>query len=84
MTANSNYPRARLDVVEYPSDAGTAAAYDISVVTPLRVDADFREACAAEPGLAVKARHEYKLRQQYSQRLPGATLVSLVAEVGGR
>ena len=77
-------PRARLDVVVYPSNAGGRAAYDVSVVTPLREDTGFREACAAEPGLAANERHEYKLAQQYPLRLPGAVLLPLVAEVGGR
>ena len=77
-------PHARLDVVEYASDAGSPAAYDVSVVTPLRADGDFREACAAEPGLAALERHDYKLSRQYRGRLPGAALVPLVAEIGGR
>ena len=77
-------PRARLDIVEFPSDMGTAAAYDVSVVTPLRDDAAFREGCAAEPGLAAELRHAYKLDTQYGRRLPGARLFPLVAEIGGR
>ena len=77
-------PNARLDIVEFASDAGSPAAYDVSVVTPLREDADFREACAAEPGLAAEQRHAFKLSQQYAQRRPGSALVPLVAEIGGR
>ena len=77
-------PRARLDIVEFASDSGAPAAYDVSVVTPLRADADFREACAAEPGLACEQRHVFKLGRQYASRAPGAVLVPLVAEVGGR
>ena len=77
-------PNARLDIVEYASDVGGPAAYDVSVVTPLREDASFREACAAELGLAAEQRHEYKLSRQYGFRRPGATLVPLVVEIGGR
>ena len=77
-------PNARLDIVEYASDVGAPAAYDISVVTPLKVDAGFREACASEAGLAAEQRHAYKLSRQYSQRRPGSILVPLVAEIGGR
>ena len=77
-------PNARLDIVEFASDAGAPAAYDVSIVTPLREDADFREACAAEPGLAAEQRHAFKFSHQYRRRLPGATLVPLVAEIGGR
>ena len=75
---------ARLDIVEFASDAGAPAAYDVSVVTPLREDARFREACAAEPGLAAERRHADKVDRQYRQRRPGTTLVPLVAEIGGR
>ena len=42
---------ARLDIVEHASVAGPAA-YDVNVVTPLREDAAFHEACAAHPGHA--------------------------------
>ena len=77
-------PNARLDIVEFASDGGGPAAYDVSVVTPLREDATFREACAAEPGLAAEQRHNHKLDSQYRHWLPGALLVPLVAEVGGR
>ena len=52
-------PNARLDIVEATSDVGTAAAYDLSVVTPLRVDAGFCVACALEPGYAANQRHIY-------------------------
>ena len=55
---------ARLDIVEFASDVGAPAAYDVSVVTPLREDASFREACAAEPGLAAERRHAAKLNRQ--------------------
>ena len=77
-------PNARLDIVEYASDVGAPAAYDVSVVTPLREDANFRESCACEPGLAAERRHAHKLGQQYARRLPGTTLVPLVVEIGGR
>ena len=77
-------PNARLDIVEFASDGGGPAAYDVSIVTPLRDDANFREACATEPGLAAEQRHDYKLATQYRQRLPGTLLAPLVAEVGGR
>ena len=77
-------PRARLDVVQYPSDAGGAVAYDVSVVTPFREDVGFVEACAAEPSLTAKRRHDYKLDQQYPGRLPNASFFPLVAEIGGR
>ena len=70
--------------MEYPSDAGGAAAYDISVVIALRDDVSFIEACATEAGLAAHQRHEYKLTTQYADRIPGSRLVPLVAEVGGR
>ena len=75
---------ARLDVVEFASDVGAPAAYDVSIVTPLRADADFREACAAEPGLAAECRHNFKLSRQYARRRAGSSLVPLVAEIGGR
>ena len=77
-------PTARLDVVELASAAGGAAAYDVSVVTPFRADAGFTERCAAQPGLAAQLRHDHKLHAQYAARLPGARLVPLVAETGGR
>ena len=77
-------PNARLDIVEFASDSGGPAAYDVSVVTPLRADASFREACASEPGLACELRHAHKLDTQYGGRQPGALLHPLVAEVGGR
>ena len=77
-------PNARLDIVEYASDGSGPGAYDVSIVTPLRDDPGFREACAAEPGLAAELRHAYKLDTQYGRRLPGARLVPLVAEIGGR
>ena len=77
-------PNARLDIVEYASDVGAPAAYDVSIVTPLKADESFREACASEPGLAAEQRHEYKLSRQYVQRRPGTSLVPLVAEIGGR
>ena len=48
-----------LDMVEFASDVGAPAAYDVSVVTPLRVDSGFREACVAEPGLASERRHAH-------------------------
>ena len=75
---------ARLDIVEFASDVGAPAAYDVSVVTPLREDDRFREACAAEPGLAAERRHTDKLTRQYGQRRPGTSLVPLVVEIGGR
>ena len=75
-------PNARLDIVEYASDVGAPAAYDVSIVTPLNADEGFREACASEPGLAAEQRHAFKLSRQYNQRMPGITLVPLVAEIG--
>ena len=54
------------------------------VVTPLREDARFREACAAEPGLAAERRHADKLDRQYGLRRPGTSLIPLVVEIGGR
>ena len=75
---------ARLDVVEFASAVGGAASYDVSVVTPLRDDASFIAACARTPGHAAATRHRYKLTQQYRHRLPGAVLVPLVVEIGGR
>ena len=57
-------PNARLDIVEYASDARAPAAYDVSVVTPLKADDGFREACASEPGLAAEQRHAFKLSRQ--------------------
>ena len=75
---------ARLDVVEYASEAGGPASYDVSVVTPLRDDARFVESCARSPGHAAALRHREKLQQQYPHRLPGSQLIPLVAECGGR
>ena len=77
-------PNARLDIVEFASDAGVLAAYDVSIVMPLREDAGFHEACATEPGLAAELRHYNKSARQYRQRWPGTTRVPLVAEIGGR
>ena len=77
-------PSARLDVVELASQAGGPAAYDVSVVTAFRADAGFTDRCAARPGLAAQLRHDHKLHTQYAARLPGARLVPLVAETGGR
>lgn len=75
---------ARLDLVEYPSEAGAAAAYDVTVVTALRASPAFLRLASSTPGHAAVIRHDYKLSQQYIGRLPGARLVPLVAEVGGR
>ena len=50
----------------------------------LREDASFREACAAEPGLAAERRHADKLDRQYRQRQAGTMLVPLIVEIGGR
>ena len=75
---------ARLDVVEYASAEGTAAAYDVSVVTSLRADRRFVARCAANPGYAAAARVHHKLQTQYAGRVPGARLVPLVVEAGGR
>ena len=77
-------PCARLDIVEYPSAQGGPAAYDVSVVTALRKDRTFVASCAAEPGFAGRRAHERKLNVQYAARLPGARMVSLIVEVGGR
>eukprot|EP00973_Karenia_brevis_P052737 7327841-Karenia_brevis.AAC.1 len=68
-------PGARRDVVEFASDVGSPAAYDVSVVTPLRDDSAFREACAVAPGFAAEQRHTFKLERQYHGRLPGSMLV---------
>ena len=75
---------ARLDMVEYASAEGTAAAYDVSVVTSLRADRRFVARCAATPGYAAAARVRHKLHTQYAGRVPGARLVPLVVEAGGR
>ena len=77
-------PHARLDIVEYASAEGCAASYDVSVVTALRKSRPFVGQCARRPGYAAQVRHDFKLRRQYSSWLPGARLVPLVAEVGGR
>ena len=77
-------PCARLDIVEFASEAGGPASYDVSVVTPFREDVGFLQACAAAPGHAAAERHKGKLEAQYAHRLPGARLVPLVVEIGGR
>ena len=77
-------PAARLDIVELAGPGGGPASYDVSVVTAMREDPAFVRACAATPGHAAATRHAEKLRDQYARRLPGARLVPLVAEVGGR
>ena len=77
-------PHARLDIVEYPSAEGGPAAYDVSVVTPLRKDRPFVRSCASEPGHAAQCAHDRKLREQYGSRVAGALLIPLIAEVGGR
>ena len=77
-------PHARLDIVEYPGSQGGPAAYDVSVVTALRKDRAFVAAGAKEPGYAGRRAHERKLNEQYAARLPGARLVPLIVEVGGR
>jgi len=77
-------PNARLDVVELAGPAGGPAAYDVSVVTAFRLDVGFLGQCARVPGHAAAARHAYKLSTQYADRLPGARLVPLVVETGGR
>ena len=77
-------PNARLDIVEFASAGGGPAAYDASVVTALRLDRRFVGLCAGTPGHAAQVRHAYKLNSQYADRLPGAKLFPLVAEVGGR
>ena len=61
-------PIARLDIVEFASDAGAPAAHGVSVFSPLRADSNFREACASELGLAAEQREKYyyKRAQQYS------------------
>ena len=77
-------PRAKLDLVEYVSDAGGPAAYDVSVVTAFRDDERFVSQCADTPGYAAQFRHSHKLTKQYPHRVPGAKLVPLVVEDGGR
>jgi len=77
-------PCARLDLVEYPSEAGTAAAYDITAVTALRADVPFVTKCSTSPGHAATTRYDFKFKRQYRGRLKGARLVPLVVELGGR
>ena len=77
-------PSARLDIVEFASPAGAPASYDVSVVTPLRADPSFVQACAQQPGHAANVRHAEKLRSQYPHRVAGARLIPLVVEAGGR
>ena len=77
-------PTARLDIVELASAEGGAAAYDVSVVTPFRSDPTFVQACGRTEGWAAAQKHDAKLRRQYSDRVPGALLVPLVVEGGGR
>ena len=43
-------PAARLDIVEFASEGGGPASYDVSVVTPLRDSESFVAACARAPG----------------------------------
>ena len=54
------------------------------MVTPFRDDATFQEQCAGSAGHAASYRHAYKLDRQYPHRTPGAVLVPLVVEAGGR
>ena len=54
-------PRARLDIVEYPSVEGGPAAYDVSVVTALRKSRAFVAHCADVPGYAGAVAHDAKL-----------------------
>ena len=77
-------PNARLDIVEFASVAGGPAAYDVSVVTPFRSDPNFVRHCAQTPGYAACRRHEEKLGSQYPLRVPGARLIPLIVETGGR
>ena len=77
-------PHAKLDLVEYVSDVGGPAAYDVSVVTPFRDDATFREQCAGTAGHAANFRHAHELNHQYPHRTPGAVLIPLIVETGGR
>ena len=77
-------PTARPDVVEYASAAGGPAAYDVSVVTPFRDNPGFVRCCAQTPGHAAAVRHREKLVSQYAHRIPGARLVPVVVEAGGR
>ena len=77
-------PNARLDIVEYASQGGGSAAYDVSVVTPFRSDPAFVARCAQNPGHAAASRHAHKLETQYQFRVPGARLIPLVAETCGR
>ncbi len=66
--------RARLDIVEYPSELGGPAAYDVSVVTASRKGRRFVQECARTPGYAASHRHEAKLHRQYPHRAPGPQL----------
>jgi hypothetical protein len=75
---------ARLDIVEYAGSQGGPAAYDVSVVIAFRKDRTFVAAGAGEPGYAGRRAHTRKLDEQYVARLPGARLVPLIVEVGGR
>ena len=77
-------PHARLDLVEYPSEVGTAAAYDVTAVTALTSSAPFIASCALTPGHAASLRFKHKLDQQYQGRVPGSRLIPLVVELGGR
>ena len=77
-------PHAPLDIVEYASAKGGPAAYDVSVVTALRKSKAFVAHCAERPGYAAAQAHAAKLDTQYVGRLPGARLVPLIVETGGR
>jgi len=77
-------PHARLDLVEYPSEAGCAAAYDITAVSALTSSQPFVAMCARTPGHAADTRYKFKLDSQYQGRIHGSRLIPLVVELGGR
>ena len=63
---------------------GGPAAYDVSVHTVFRANPRFVAACAATPGHAAAEGGKRKSKVQYKHRSPGAVLIPLTAEVGGR
>ena len=77
-------PHARLNLVEYPSEAGGAPAYDVTAVSALTSSAAFVTSCSLTPGHAAVIRYNQKLKQQYQGRIEGSRLIPLVVELGGR
>jgi len=77
-------PTSRLDIVQHPNEYGGRAAYDVSLATALTGNLAFVGECAAKAGTAAEAGHKHKLDVQYGRRVPGATLIPFVGEVGGR